>query len=103
MTNMPEAKLAREAELPYATLALATDYDCWHEAEEDVTAEAIVAVVKENVIKAKKTLRELSRRLPDPTTSPATGALRFALMTNRQALSNETKAKLSWLFPDIDG
>ena len=43
MTNMPEAKLAREAELPYATLALATDYDCWHESEDDVTVDAVVA------------------------------------------------------------
>ena len=45
MTNMPEAKLAREAELPYATIALATDYDCWHESEEDVTVDAILAVL----------------------------------------------------------
>lgn len=103
MTNMPEAKLAREAELPYATLALATDYDCWHEAEEDVTAEAIVAVVKENVIQAKKTIRELAKRLPDPSASPATNALRHSLMTSPRALSEKAKARLSWLLPDLDG
>lgn len=97
MTNMPEAKLAREAELPYATLALATDYDCWHEAEEDVTAEAIVSVVQENVAKAKKTIIELAKRLPDPSTSPATNALRHAVMTSRSAISEEARERLSWL------
>lgn len=97
MTNMPEAKLAREAELPYATLALATDYDCWHEAEEDVSAEAIVAVVRENVAKAKRAIRELAKRLPDPSQSPATHALRHAVMTSRSAISDEAKARLSWL------
>ena len=45
MTAMPEAKLAREAELPFATLALATDYDCWHESEEDVSVEAVIATL----------------------------------------------------------
>jgi 5'-methylthioadenosine phosphorylase len=53
MTAMPEAKLAREAELPFATLALATDYDCWHESEEDVTVEAVLAVMKKNVVAAR--------------------------------------------------
>jgi len=103
MTNMPEAKLAREAELPYATLALATDYDCWHESEDDVTAEAIVAVVKANVARAKKTIRELVSRLPDPSESIAKGALRNALMTSRSALSAEKRAELSWLLPDLGG
>lgn len=103
MTNMPEAKLAREAELPYATLALATDYDCWHEAEDDVTAEAIVAVVKANVLKAKKVIRELAARLPDPSASPARNALRHSLMTSRAALSAEKRAELSWLLPDLGG
>ena len=55
MTSMPEAKLAREAELPFATLALATDYDCWHEGHDDVTVEAVVATMKKNVGSAKKT------------------------------------------------
>ena len=48
MTNMPEAKLAREAEICYATLALATDYDCWHENEEDVSIESILAIIRQN-------------------------------------------------------
>lgn len=103
MTNMPEAKLAREAELPYATLALATDYDCWHEAEDDVTAEAIVAVIKANVISAKKTIRELVSRLPDAGASPAHNALRHSVMTHPKALSPQKRAELSWLLPDLEG
>src|SRR5581483_8594063 len=59
MTAMPEAKLAREAELPYATIALATDYDCWHATEEVVTVEAVIAVLRENVALAKRIVREL--------------------------------------------
>src|SRR5206468_1374317 len=61
MTSMPEAKLAREAELPFCTLALATDYDCWHESEEDVTVEAVIAVVKKNAALAKRTIANLAR------------------------------------------
>ncbi|MDF0643328.1 MAG: S-methyl-5'-thioadenosine phosphorylase [Nitrospira sp.] len=57
MTNLPEAKLAREAELCYATVALATDYDCWHETEEPVTVEAILATLRQNVALAKRLLR----------------------------------------------
>ena len=57
MTNMPEAKLAREAELCYATVALATDYDCWHETEEAVTVEAILATLHKNVELAKQLLK----------------------------------------------
>src|SRR5258708_37369682 len=72
MTGMPEAKLAREAELPYALLALATDYDCWHESEEDVSVEAIVAVLRRNVAAARGIVSELAPRLPDPSESEAT-------------------------------
>src|SRR5262245_19785111 len=69
MTSMPEAKLAREAELPFATLALATDYDCWHDGHDAVTVEQVVATIKKNVTSAKKALVELSTRLPEPTKS----------------------------------
>ncbi len=57
MTNLPEAKLAREAELCYATVALVTDYDCWHETEEAVTVEAILGTLCQNVTLAKRLLR----------------------------------------------
>ena len=97
MTAMPEAKLAREAELPYATLALATDYDCWHESAEPVTVEAVVATMKTNVITAKRAIAELARALPDPTKSPAATALSGAVMSHDQGITAEARAKLSWL------
>lgn len=93
MTSATEAKLAREAELPFATLALATDYDCWHETHEDVTVEQVVAVMKANVDRAKATLSALARRLPDPTRSIAHGALRGAVMTDPAALTDEVRAR----------
>jgi len=97
MTAMPEAKLAREAELPYATLALATDYDCWHEGHDDVTVEAVVATMKTNVTFARKTILALASHLPDPTKSNAHRASHGAVMTAPTSLSPEVKARLSWL------
>jgi 5'-methylthioadenosine phosphorylase len=97
MTAMPEAKLAREAELPFATLALATDYDCWHESEEDVSVDAVIAVLKKNVDLAKKTIAELARSLPDAKKSRATGALARAIMTSPEKISPAARQKLDWL------
>jgi 5'-methylthioadenosine phosphorylase len=97
MTAMPEAKLAREAELPYATLALSTDYDCWHESEADVSVEAVVATLQKNIGLAKRSLALLAGSLPDPATSRATGALKHAVMTAPAAVSAEAKKKLGWL------
>jgi len=97
MTAMPEAKLAREAELPYATMALATDYDCWHETEEDVSVEAILAVLKSNADLAKRTVAELARNLPDTSGSPATGALRYAVISDPKSQNDEARQRLSWL------
>jgi 5'-methylthioadenosine phosphorylase len=97
MTNMPEAKLAREAELPFATLALSTDYDCWHATEEDVSVEAVIAVLKKNVGYAKETARRLAERLPDVSESPARHALRGAIMTAPELVPEETRARLEWL------
>ncbi|MGZ6095088.1 MAG: phosphorylase family protein, partial [Polyangiales bacterium] len=82
MTNATEAKLAREAELPFATLALATDYDCWHDAHEDVSVEAVVATMKANVKNARATILSVAKHLPDPTKSNAFGALKHAVMTD---------------------
>jgi 5'-methylthioadenosine phosphorylase len=97
MTAMPEAKLAREAELPFALLALATDYDCWHESEEDVGVEAVLQVLRRNVATARRVVRELAQVLPDPVTSPATTALTTALMTGRVHIPPATLARLDWL------
>ncbi len=97
MTALPEAKLAREAELPYATLALATDYDCWHESEESVTVEGVLAVMHANVEKSRATIARLAGALPDPAKSRAHGALASAIMTAPEAMSAEAKARLGWL------
>jgi 5'-methylthioadenosine phosphorylase len=97
MTALPEAKLAREAELPYALLALATDYDCWHESEEDVTVEAVLAVMKKNVVAARRTVVELSRALPDPKASKASSALAAAIMTSRDRITPAAHERLDWL------
>jgi 5'-methylthioadenosine phosphorylase len=97
MTSMPEAKLAREAELPYALLALATDYDCWHESEADVTVEAVLAVMRKNVVAARRTIVELSRTLPDPRASKASSALAAALMTAPERITPAAYQRLDWL------
>jgi 5'-methylthioadenosine phosphorylase len=97
MTNMPEAKLAREAELCYATLALATDYDCWHETEEDVTVGAILAILKRNVENSKKIVREVARRLPVPAGCRCGEALRHAIITDRKRIPAATRKRLSLL------
>jgi 5'-methylthioadenosine phosphorylase len=99
MTAMPEAKLAREAELPYATLALSTDYDCWNEEHGAVSVDAVVAVLSRNIAAAKRTLAELARALPDPTKSRAHRALEGAVMTSPTAIPREARAKLSFLRP----
>jgi 5'-methylthioadenosine phosphorylase len=97
MTALPEAKLAREAELPYALLALATDYDCWHESEQSVSVQGVLAVIDKNVAFARRTIVELAHDLPDPTQSAATGALKAALMTARDRLRPDVLARLDWL------
>ncbi len=97
MTALPEAKLAREAELPFALLALATDYDCWHETEEAVTVDAILAVMGKNTAGARRTIAELAGALPDPASSPASGALRGAVVTARDRIPPAARARLGWL------
>jgi len=94
MTNLPEARLAREAELPYATLAMATDYDCWHEGHDAVTVQAIIAVMQANVAKAKEIIVELARALPDPSQCPASTALAGAIITNPDSISAAAREKL---------
>jgi 5'-methylthioadenosine phosphorylase len=99
MTAMPEAKLAREAELPYATLALATDYDCWHESEEDVSIDAILAVLRQNAELARRTVVELAAALPDVQGSPAFQATKNAILTTRAELAPSVRERLEWLLP----
>lgn len=99
MTAMPEAKLAREAELPYATLALATDYDCWHESAEDVSVETVVAVLKQNAELARRAVAKLAASLPAPEQSPAFRATKNAVLTAPEGIQLAARERLSWLLP----
>src|SRR5690606_20738023 len=95
MTAMPEAKLAREAEISYATLALSTDYDCWHEGEEEVSADAVVAVVKKNARLAREVIAAAAARIPAEHDCIAASALKGAIMTDPSAIPAETRARLA--------
>ncbi len=97
MTNLPEARLAREAELPYATIALATDYDCWHQSEQSVSVEAVVAVIRANVERARAIIRGVAGRLPDPAASPASRALENAIMTSPERITPAARDRLGLL------
>jgi 5'-methylthioadenosine phosphorylase len=99
MTNLQEAKLAREAEISYATLAMVTDYDCWREGHDDVTVEQIVAVMHQNSENGQKVVKAAVRLLPkDLSASPAQSAAKFAIMTDKSVIPAETKKKLDVLF-----
>ncbi len=97
MTNATEAKLAREAEMCYATLALATDYDCWHETEEDVTIEAVIAIINKNAETAKAIIKAAAASIPEARACPCSDALKFAIMTKPEMIPPETKKKLELL------
>ncbi|HEU5323590.1 MAG TPA: S-methyl-5'-thioadenosine phosphorylase, partial [Methylomirabilota bacterium] len=94
MTALPEAKLAREAEICYATLACATDYDCWHDDGDDVTADMIIANLQRNVAVSHDTLRLFLRRLPDDRQCGCRNALASALVTPFDQVPAETLTKL---------
>jgi 5'-methylthioadenosine phosphorylase len=98
MTNLPEAKLAREAEMSYATIALATDYDCWHESEEDVSVEAVVALLKKNVTLAKSIVRKTVEMIPPGARSRYAEAAKYAIMTSPEAIPAEAKRRLQGLY-----
>ena len=97
MTNMPEAKLAREAELCYATLALVTDYDCWHETEEAVTVEAVLGTLHRNVVLAKQILRSAMPSFANPIDCPCHRALDNAILTAPNRIPSAVRKKLAVL------
>ena len=97
MTGMPEAKLAREAELPFCSLSLVTDYDCWKEAESAVTVEVVVETLNRNVRTAKALLVEVATTLPDQSDSAAFSALDGAIITPSHAIDAATRERLDWL------
>ena len=94
MTNYQEAKLAREAEICYATIALATDYDCWHEQEGPVDVAMVIKVLLENVSKAQATIRALLPRLKIGENCSCRRALKDAIITDRRMISDEVKKRL---------
>lgn len=95
MTNLPEAKLAREAEMCYATLAMVTDYDVWHEAHETVTADLIIANLRKNVDTAKRTLVEAVPRIPRERSCTCGRALADAIVTDRQMIPAHIRRTLA--------
>jgi 5'-methylthioadenosine phosphorylase len=97
MTNMPEAKLAREAELCYATLALVTDYDVWHETHETVTVEAVVRTLLQNVATAKDVLRRLVPAVGPARTCACPSLLADAVITSPAAFPPATRRRLDLL------
>ena len=94
MTALPEAKLAREAEICYATLACVTDYDCWHERHEPVTAEMIISNLRKLVAAAQRTVRLALPRLPARRRCPCADALKDALVTPLDMVPPEVKESL---------
>ncbi len=97
MTNLPEARLAREAEICYATVALATDYDCWHEGHDDVSVDAVLAVIKQNVATAKNIIGQAVGSLPVQRCCECGDALRFAIMTDAGLIPAKTRQDLDLL------
>ena len=94
MTNLQEAKLAREAEICFGTLALATDYDCWNEAAADVEIEHVLTVLKQNVELAQKTIRRVVASLAEPRSCSCVSALKNAIITERAQIPKKIRGDL---------
>jgi len=97
MTNLQEAKLAREAEICYATVAMVTDYDCWRVGHDDVTVEQVVAVMQRNADNAAKVVRTAVARMPKERECACASALKFAIMTDRAAIPQAALERLGLL------
>jgi len=95
MTNLQEAKLAREAEICYTTVALVTDYDCWHPEHDQVTVEMIVSNLIRNAETAQRLIAEAVARMPEARTCPCASALATAIITDPAAIPYETKRDLA--------
>ena len=96
MTNLQEAKLAREAEMSYCTIAMVTDYDCWHPEHDSVTVETIIEYLTKNADNAQKVAIEAVKNMPE-TPSPYASALKNAIITDRAAISDRVREKYSLL------
>jgi 5'-methylthioadenosine phosphorylase len=95
MTNLQEAKLAREAEICYSTIALVTDYDCWHPDHDSVTVEMVIANLMENARTAQQIIAGAVERLPYERTCECAAALKFALITRPDAIPDATRKDLA--------
>jgi 5'-methylthioadenosine phosphorylase len=95
MTNLQEAKLAREAEICYSTLAMVTDYDCWHPDHDAVTAEQIISNLGSNAATARAVLRAAVRRLPVPRDCECATALKYALVTAPEQVPADVRRELA--------
>ena len=95
MTNMPEAKLAREAEMCYSTLALCTDYDCWHEGHDSVTVDEVVSTMSKNVKNARLVISEVLANIPDDKDEYIKNALQSSIISSIDSITDESKEKLS--------
>jgi 5'-methylthioadenosine phosphorylase len=97
MTNLQEAKLAREAEICYATMAMVTDYDCWHDGHDAVTVEQVIAVLHQNSANAAKAVRTAVAAMPRERVCACATALKFAIITSPEAIPAATRNKLDLL------
>lgn len=94
MTNLTEAKLAREAEICYSTLALVTDYDCWHEEEEAVSVGTILEYLKTNAVNAKKIIKTVVPNIPETRSCSCKDALKYAIITDPDYIPEKKKNEL---------
>lgn len=94
MTNLQEAKLAREAEIAYATIAMVTDYDCWHEEEADVTVDQVIRVLKDNAQAAAQTIKNAVAAIDLDFANPLFDSLKFALMTGEEHIPGHRREQL---------
>jgi 5'-methylthioadenosine phosphorylase len=97
MTNLQEARLAREAEICYVSLSMVTDYDCWHETEEAVSGEAVMEVIRQNVKMSQEVVREMLKRVGGPHQRGCIceEALKYSLITERSMIPAETLKALA--------
>jgi 5'-methylthioadenosine phosphorylase len=94
MTNLPEARLAREAEICYSTIAFATDYDCWHETAGDVSIGDVLRILAESTRTAKSAIRQAIKHLPEKRECLCANALEYALITGKKFIPDKTKKDL---------
>lgn len=97
MTNLTEAKLAREAEICYGIIALSTDYDCWHPGHDDVTVEAVIRIIHQNVATAKEIIRHAVGNIAAQRSCPCATAMQHAIITDRKVIPAKTRENLELL------